>query len=445
MNHTDDCQVGTDGQWFSASGLENLVEWLEECMARHAHSPAIANPSETLSFQQLEQLSRYLAAAFRETWEVAPGARVAVIAPPTEQLIILLAALRAGLVCALIDPHVSDAELLDELSATEPVLVVSHRQIDGICRHMAVRPRVIRAPVGQRLAGWAHSIGFLRRRALASDELGSVIKQGRSLPFERHEITPASLALLGGGGYGERLLLTHGNLLSTMEQVAAAPDVAEPVGPVLATEAVNDAVNLVLQVFLPWSTGATVVLVAGRSPQRAMAMARRWQCRLLYAHESTLLRWHREGLDKQLATLSLQRWWDSPDMMTPPQRHTGFHCLPERQRWLRASHAWPLIAVEQGRSARGARRAQMLPGTQIALASESADPDAASGRLWVYGTQVMAGFWRSPKTTAERISADGWLKTGFLARMDKGGRRLRLESTDPAAALTLQNANNSRS
>jgi long-chain acyl-CoA synthetase len=43
------------------------------------------------------------------------------------------------------------------------------------------------------------------------------------------------------------------------------------------------------------------------------------------------------------------------------------------------------------------------------------------GELCVRGPQVMRGYWNRPQETAEVLSADGWLRTGDLARMDADG------------------------
>jgi acyl-CoA synthetase (AMP-forming)/AMP-acid ligase II len=46
---------------------------------------------------------------------------------------------------------------------------------------------------------------------------------------------------------------------------------------------------------------------------------------------------------------------------------------------------------------------------------------APSGELWVRGPNVMKGYYRDPEATAEAITADGWLKTGDLARLGDDG------------------------
>jgi 4-coumarate--CoA ligase len=44
------------------------------------------------------------------------------------------------------------------------------------------------------------------------------------------------------------------------------------------------------------------------------------------------------------------------------------------------------------------------------------------GELWIRSPNVMKGYWRNPKATAETLTTSGWLRTGDIAYVDGDGR-----------------------
>ncbi|MGN6227367.1 MAG: AMP-binding protein [Dyella sp.] len=64
-----------------------------------------------------------------------------------------------------------------------------------------------------------------------------------------------------------------------------------------------------------------------------------------------------------------------------------------------------------------------IPSTDVAIWSEENQllPLGEVGELMVRGPQVMQGYWQRPDETAKVLTADGWLHTGDIARMDPNG------------------------
>jgi long-chain acyl-CoA synthetase len=48
-------------------------------------------------------------------------------------------------------------------------------------------------------------------------------------------------------------------------------------------------------------------------------------------------------------------------------------------------------------------------------------PPGTPGELWVRGPQVMTGYYKQPDETVKTMTAEGWLRTGDIARMDEDG------------------------
>ena len=82
------------------------------------------------------------------------------------------------------------------------------------------------------------------------------------------------------------------------------------------------------------------------------------------------------------------------------------------------SHVVPCNAPRSGAAG------VVLPNTSCQIV----DPDngqaldvGQEGELWIKGPQVMQGYLNNAKATAETITADGWLRTGDIARVDEDG------------------------
>jgi acyl-CoA synthetase (AMP-forming)/AMP-acid ligase II len=59
-------------------------------------------------------------------------------------------------------------------------------------------------------------------------------------------------------------------------------------------------------------------------------------------------------------------------------------------------------------------------GVDVQLVTPDGEPSEDVGELWVRGPNVMAGYWRQPKATAEAM-VDGWYRTGDVARLEDDG------------------------
>ena len=64
-----------------------------------------------------------------------------------------------------------------------------------------------------------------------------------------------------------------------------------------------------------------------------------------------------------------------------------------------------------------------MPSTEIAIRDEAGRDLGVgeAGELCIRGPQVMAGYWNRPDETAKVMTADGFLRTGDIARVDERG------------------------
>ena len=64
-----------------------------------------------------------------------------------------------------------------------------------------------------------------------------------------------------------------------------------------------------------------------------------------------------------------------------------------------------------------------LPSTDVRIERDDGGeaPSGEAGEICVRGPQVMRGYWNAPDETTQTFTADGWLRTGDVDRMDERG------------------------
>jgi long-chain acyl-CoA synthetase len=352
---------------------------------------------------------------------VESGDRVAVMCSNGVPFVVVyLAALGLGAVTVPLNPTSPAPELQCEIAVVGAKVVVVERS------SAATWANVDRETVPSVRAVVSTDPAASHPTAASSD----VVPFDRLLssePVERIEVSDDHLAVLiftsGTAGSPRAAMLTHGNLLSNIEQGLSATghfngdDVIYGVLPLFHIFGLNVVLGLGLRV------GATVLLVQRFDPATA---AESIQDRHITVVPGAPALWAAFAQldDLPADTFSTVRLALSGASRLPV---TVAETMLERfgveiREGYGLTEASPIVTTSTGAPVRFGSVGRALSGVEVRLVGINGDALVGDvGEVWVRGDNVFAGYLDDPEATAAVFSDDGWLRTGDMAIADDDG------------------------
>jgi long-chain acyl-CoA synthetase len=346
-----------------------------------------------------------------------PGDRMAVVCGTNWYFVVAyLAALKAGLVAVPLNPQSPPAELADELATVGARAAVvgpagAPAMAEAVTKTLPVLEHIVVCRTGD-LEG-----------AAPLDELL------QAEPIDTVAREPDDLAALmftsGTAGLPRAAMLSHGNLLSNIDQAQSDParrrdadDVVLGVLPFFHIFGLNVVLGASLAV------GARVVLVERFDPASCLETVANneitdmtgpptlWSA--LAAHPGASP-WGFE---------SVHRAASGAARLTEEIAHSVKERLGlDLQEGYGLTETAPIVATSVGTDAPIGSVGRPLAGVEVRLVDEDegdvyvGDP----GELWVRGPNVFQGYWNDPEATRRALTDDGWLRTGDIAVVDDDG------------------------
>ena len=429
----------------SADAYGSLAEFFAVNADRHKGQPALMSLGRTMKYGELDHLSRDFAGYLMKVAGLRPGARVALMMPNLLQYpVALFGILRAGLIVVNCNPLYSPRELHHQLvdSGAEAIVVVENfaqtlqKAIEGTSvRHVVV------TGVGDLLGGAKGALVNLAvryvRRAVPAWRLPQAVRFRRALALGRRqapelpEIAPTDIAFLqytgGTTGVAKGAMLTHRNMLANLAQTHAWIESSLSSSEIFVTALpLYHVFALTVNCFVPVMIGANNLLIADprdirgfvRSLQGVRFTALTGVNTLFNALLSNpdFLRLDFSSLRLAVAGgMALQRAVAERWMSVTGKPLIEGYGLTETSPIVATN---PLTVTEFTGSI-----GLPIPSTDIAIRDASGEdvPIGEPGELCVKGPQVMAGYWNRPDETAKVMTADGYLRTGDIARIDEKG------------------------
>lgn len=411
-----------------------VVMMLSAC-EQYPDRKAFSNFGASLSYRDVDRLSRDFAAFLQSRLGVKKGDRVAVMLPNILAFpVAMLGILRIGAVQVNVNPLYTSRELKHQLmDADAETLVI----FSGATATLA--EIVNDTPVQHVIVTGLGDLGNESLPSPAPDErltetiaLVDCIDQGGSMEFLAPEIDPGDLVFLqytgGTTGLSKGAMLSHRNLIANIMQYEAfaAGLLRRDDEVVMTALPLYHIFALMVNLLTYFRFGATNVLIT--NPRDLPAFVAEWSNWRVttFTAVNTLFNGllHTPGFDEldfSILDMSLGGGMAVQEAVSNRWKEvTGRHIC----QGYGLSETSPVLTLNPiGQDSFSGSIGLPFPDTDIVMCDEqgTALPLGEVGELCACGPQVMQGYWRNPEATKEVMTGDGFFRTGDIARMDEQG------------------------
>jgi long-chain acyl-CoA synthetase len=419
---------------------------LEGAIASYADRPAFSNLGKSLTYAQLDALSRQFAAYLLGELKLKKGDRVAIMMPNCLQYpVATFGILRAGLTVVNTNPMYTARELKHQLvdSGASAILVLDNfgSVVQGVLPDTQIK-QVITTGLGDMLGfpkGAIVNFVLKHVKKMVPDyDIAGAIRFNDTLTLGQRHVLPeipiasddiAFLQYTGGTtGVAKGAMLTHRNLVANMQQASAwVASRAHPGEEVIVTALpLYHIFALTANGLVFMKLGAKNILIT--NPRDMPGFVKE-----LKREPFTAI----TGVNTLFNGLLNTPGFDEIDFK-PLRLTLGGGMAVQRavaERWKKVTgvtliEAYGLTETSPAACINPMDLAEYngaiglpVPSTDACVKDENGAilPMGEVGELCIKGPQVMKGYWQRPEETANSIDEDGWLHTGDMARMDEKG------------------------
>lgn len=413
--------------------------------ARFAELPAYNSMGTVMTYRQLDEASRAFATWLQKIAPLQRGDRVALMLPNLLQYpVALFGVLRAGMVVVNVNPLYTPRELeyqlkdagataivvlenfahtLEQVIESTPVRTVVTTQVgDLLPRLKRLLTNAVVKHVNKLVPPWqlAGAVAFNR-----------VLAAGRAQVFDEVPLTGDDLAFLqytgGTTGVAKGAMLTHGNMVANVLQVAAwvSPNLHDGEETVVLPLPLYHVFALMACLSF-FSKGAQTVLVANPRDMPAFIKTLRQTRFTAIIGVNTLFRAMLDApgfADVDLHHLKLAVAGGMAVQRVVAHRWKQRSGVPLVEGYGLTESAPVAIANPVTIQEWSGQIGVPLSSTEAAILDDDGEPVALGqvGEICLRGPQVMRGYWNRPDETAKVFTPSGWLRTGDMGVMDQRG------------------------
>ena len=423
----------------------SLKHLFESSCQKYASAPAFTNMNATLSYSQLEAVSRAFAAWLRHKSGLQPGDRIALMMPNILQYpIAMFGALRAGLVIVNTNPLYTAHELEHQLKDSGAKAIVILENFAHVLQSVLPKTDVKRVLV----TGVGDLLGFPRgfivnmvlrhvRKQVQPWNIPGAIRfkdalaSGLGLQLGEVEVGPEDIAYLqytgGTTGVSKGAILTHRNMVVNVLQAGAM--LVGNTGTtgrctVITALPLYHIFSLTVNAILFTHLGGNNVLITNPRDFKGFVAELRKHKFEFISGVNTLYNalLHTPGIESVDFSALRMSLGGGMAVQAAVAAHwkkvTG--CVLT-QGWGLTETSPVATSNPPGLDFNGSIGVP-LPSTDVSIRDDAGAELGITevGEICVRGPQVMRGYWNRPDET-EKVMFGAWLRTGDIGRMDKDG------------------------
>ena len=424
----------------------SLRDILKRSCTKYKNLPAFTNMGVTLTYGDIDALSRNFGAYLQKTVGLKKGDRIAIMMPNLLQYpIALFGILRAGMVVVNVNPLYTPRELEHQLKdcGAKAIVVLENfaNTLEKVLHNTPIKT-VITTQIGE-LFPFPKSVivNFVVKRIkkmvprwniLGTTKFKATLTSGKSQQLDDVELTHNDAAFLqytgGTTGVAKGAELTHGNMVANVQQASAwlAPISEEGAEVVITALPLYHIFSLTVNCLTFMKVGGQSILIT--NPRDFVGFVSelkkvRFSC---FIGVNTLFNalLNTPGfseLDFSRLTLTLGGGMAVQRAVAESWKAVTGVPIIEAYGLTETSPGIcvnPLTITEYTGSI-----GVPISSTEVSIQDDDGNELGIGevGEICARGPQVMRGYWNLPEETAKAISKDGWFRTGDIGRMDEKG------------------------
>jgi long-chain acyl-CoA synthetase len=424
----------------------SIVSVFDEAISKYRDRPAFRNFGKTLTYGEIDKLSRQFAAYLLGELKLKKGDRVAIMMPNCLQYpIAIFGVLRAGLTVVNVNPMYTPRELKHQLvdSGASVLLVVDNfgKTAQEALAGTQVK-QVITTALGD-LVGFPKGaivnfvLKYVKKMVPDYDIPGTVrfkdtLTLGQLHTLPEVDIDSGDIAFLqytgGTTGVAKGAMLTHRNLVANMQQAGVWVGTGLDYG----NEVIITALPL-YHIFALTANCLVFMKLGGLNHLITNPRDMPGFVKELKATRFTAI----TGVNTLFNGLLNTPGFDEVDFSNLKMTLGGGMAVQRAvaEKWKKVTGVTLVEAYGLTETSPAACINPMnlhdyngaiglpVPSTDACLKDDDGNimPVGEVGELCIKGPQVMKGYWQRPEETANVMDADGWLHTGDMAKMDENG------------------------